>query len=368
MNTDFRLSTNFFRHPKWIKLTRKLGTEGGLSLIRLLAFVSTNNPTGNLGNMDIDDIAIAGDYQGDANEFVSTLVSVRYLDPPKGPCKSFCIHDFEEHNPWVAGAPARQEKAKKAAESRWGNAPSKHEQAPEQEEVVLDECSEHDLALPQASSSNAPILPLPSPSYPIQENPPKAPQGAGVADSLEVEVVAESPKAATPPKRRDTTVNRESRWTWLSTVKQSADGLADWFEREFWPEYPRHEDPKGAWTACSKLAGEWSADFGEEIMAVVDRYKLTDQWQDTTKVPHASTWFNQRRWEGEPPPKAPQRQAAYRFGGDVPFVNVPPSTPPLPPRKKPDPNVPALDLVGLFHASLARHRVETEAAAQGAMN
>src|SRR5690606_19382515 len=44
--------------------------------------------------------------------FVSAMVDVGFLDGEEGQRR---IHDWEEHNPWAAGAEARSEKAKWAA-------------------------------------------------------------------------------------------------------------------------------------------------------------------------------------------------------------------------------------------------------------
>lgn len=61
MNSDIRLCIGWNRHPKIVKLKRKLGAEGVLGLISLWTFAGEHRPDGILNGMDADDIAIAAD-------------------------------------------------------------------------------------------------------------------------------------------------------------------------------------------------------------------------------------------------------------------------------------------------------------------
>ena len=162
MNTDFRLSVGYFEHPKIMKLERRLGEGAVLSHIRLLRFASMNKPDGVLNGMDAEDVANAAGYKGDADAFLSQLVSVRLLDDDGG---NLSLHDWQEWNPWAAGSKERIAKAKSAASARWGGAVPKDAQskpvanAPNATSTV-EQCSEHDLALPLS-------YPILSESYPI---------------------------------------------------------------------------------------------------------------------------------------------------------------------------------------------------------
>lgn len=156
MNTDFRLSVGYFEHPKVQKLERRLGAEGVLSHLRLLRFVSQYKPDGNLSGMDAEEVGMAGGFKGEAGTFVDALISLRLLDKR---ATGLHVHDWADHNPYAAHAEARTEKARKAADVRWGNARPQYQ-----------ECSEHDLALPQASLSNAPS-PTPNPTPVPAPNP-----------------------------------------------------------------------------------------------------------------------------------------------------------------------------------------------------
>jgi len=75
------------------------------------------------------------------------------------------------------------------------------------------------------------------------------------------------------------------------------------FDR-FWSEYPRHEPGKTrtmkAWCKAWRCSGPLPL---ESILGWISQAKTSDQWQDSSLIPHATTWLNQRRWEGDPPPK-----------------------------------------------------------------
>jgi hypothetical protein len=108
-NTDFRISTGLFRHPKWLKLSRRLGAEGQVALIALWAFAATDRPDGILSGMDADDIAITAGWSGPSDVFVDGLVELRWLD--RSGDGTLTVHDWEENNPWAASAEVRSDQA-----------------------------------------------------------------------------------------------------------------------------------------------------------------------------------------------------------------------------------------------------------------
>ncbi len=85
---------------------------------------------------------------------------------------------------------------------------------------------------------------------------------------------------------------------------------------EFWKAYPRKTAKGLAFQAFKKaeINGKLS-----EVLAAIDMYKKTKQWQDVEFIPHPSTWLNQRRWEDEPlvnrkqaePPRIPRNPLEY---------------------------------------------------------
>lgn len=165
MNKDIRLLLSFRNHPKTKKLRLKLGDSGPLGFIYLLMFTAESKPDGVLDGMDAEDIALASDYRGDTGEYVGTLVAVRLLDFDG---EIYSVHDWEENNPWAAGAEERSEKARHAARvrhSKKDGASTKNQQVtPKNDATSTDkQCDEQEPALQGAPISNAPS-PSPSPS------------------------------------------------------------------------------------------------------------------------------------------------------------------------------------------------------------
>lgn len=116
MNKDIRLSIGFLDHPKTIKLKRILGWYGVESLMRLWFFAAQYKPDGYLLNLNNEDIEIAAKWNGKGGEFVKTLLDLKWIDFDG---EFYCLHDWEEHNGFVATFNERSERAKKAIKARW---------------------------------------------------------------------------------------------------------------------------------------------------------------------------------------------------------------------------------------------------------
>src|SRR5690349_10335179 len=111
MPDDARISTALPRHPKAVKLKRRLGASGCWSLICLLLWVAENRPEGDLKDMTAEDLEIAAGWEGDSGEFVEVLCDLRFLDCSAG---HYQVHDWAEHNPFCASRPRRIAAAKAA--------------------------------------------------------------------------------------------------------------------------------------------------------------------------------------------------------------------------------------------------------------
>lgn len=120
MNADIRISVGFPNHPKTVKLDRRLGFQGIRSLLALWTWAAQNRPDGNLGGangrstvvqrpLDEEDIEIAAQWPGEPGLFVATLVTLGWLDRTE--C-GYLLHEWEQHNPWVAAATNRSDKAR----------------------------------------------------------------------------------------------------------------------------------------------------------------------------------------------------------------------------------------------------------------
>ena len=157
MNTDFRVAVSFTQHPKTKKLIRKLGYKAFYSLINLWSFVSMNKPDGIMTNMDVDDIEIASDWNGECSKFVLALLEHKFIDKIDG---VYNIHDWKDHNGYAFYSPQRSEKAKNAAKARW-NKKNKNNK------LMLSDAN----SISQASASNAPTpTPTPTPTPKSKEH------------------------------------------------------------------------------------------------------------------------------------------------------------------------------------------------------
>lgn len=241
MNQDARLKVTYPHHPKVIKLKRLLGPQAVLSHICLLLYVAQNKPLGVLTGMDEVDIEIAANWDDEPGKLVPALLQLRLLDDVDG---TLTIHNWRKHNPYAFHAQDRSDRAKKAAEVRWGKI----------ENNDAKKCSEHTQALPVASVSNAP---LPTP------------------DPLTITVPDPDP------------------------VNQNKQPAVDNGFSKFWETWPKIVAKAAAEKAFKKLKP--SEDTLNEIIRSVEKNITSTDWKKENGkfIPHAATWLNGRRWEDE---------------------------------------------------------------------
>lgn len=130
MADDCRFSTAFPHHPKTVKLIRRLQEAAAWAWVCLLLWVADNRPDGNLTGLSGEDLEIAAGWNGESGTLISTLVDVRFLDGEPG---AYTVHDWAEHNPYVASRPQRIEASRLAGEARWkGVSPEERSEAARQ--------------------------------------------------------------------------------------------------------------------------------------------------------------------------------------------------------------------------------------------
>lgn len=112
MANDARIAVGLPAHPKTKKLIRRIGEAGAWYLVRLFLWAASDRSNGDLSGLSDEDIELAVDWSGEEGAFVEALANVGFIDGEEG---ARAIHDWEEHNPWAAGAEARSEKSKWAA-------------------------------------------------------------------------------------------------------------------------------------------------------------------------------------------------------------------------------------------------------------
>lgn len=153
---DARIAATLPSHPKTKKLLRELGPEGCWYLVRLFLWASTDRSSGDLSGLADDDLELAVDWPGATGRFIAALARVGFVDGVEGERR---IHDWAEHNPWAAGAPARSTKA------RWNAAKRHHGEAAA--DLIVPGYRAASTAA-SIATSNAP-LPSPLPSKEQQQ-------------------------------------------------------------------------------------------------------------------------------------------------------------------------------------------------------
>ena len=109
MEIDIRLSVEFFDHPKTIKLQRRIGLDGVMSLIKLWLWCRINRPSGILSGMDIEDIEIAAKWTGEHGTFVNEALTLGWLELNED---TYALHDWEDNNGWAAKTEERSNAAR----------------------------------------------------------------------------------------------------------------------------------------------------------------------------------------------------------------------------------------------------------------
>ena len=160
---DIRIKPGAPDHPKTERLCRRLGDGAWRCLNRLWLFAAEAHPTGDLSSLDDEAIEIAAGWRGDAGVFVRALREVRYLD-------GSVLHDWEEHEPWIATAAVRSAQAREAAKRRWAQRAGVPPSSPVQEQGMPTAVRYASAPLcgtdaeRNALFSSSPSSPLPSPS------------------------------------------------------------------------------------------------------------------------------------------------------------------------------------------------------------
>ena len=188
MTTDARISTALADHPKTKKLHRRLGGDGCWALICLFLWTARNRSSGDLSGLTDEDIELAANWNGEEGKFIPALIEVGFLDGDE--CERR-VHDWQEHNPWAAGADDRKESSKWAALcKRYGRAGAA-ERMPDYATRMRPACDPHETAPRSACDPDAPS-PLPLPLPILKE-----------LDTANAVSSAAPQSAAPPPRQKD---------------------------------------------------------------------------------------------------------------------------------------------------------------------
>ncbi len=110
MPSDFRVAVDFQDHPKIVRLVGKYGNDGLVALMQIWSFAASYRHKGALTKMTPNDIAVAARWNGDAAEFVATLVEIGLLDKRRN--GQYFIHGWAERNGFIFNYPQRRKQAK----------------------------------------------------------------------------------------------------------------------------------------------------------------------------------------------------------------------------------------------------------------
>jgi hypothetical protein len=240
VNTDIRISVSFKGHRKRKRLRALLGPDSTDYLLDLWLTVAMTRPDGVLSGMDALDVSIMGCWPGDPEAFVAALIQTGFLDRSDDGVLS--LHQWDQHNGYASNAEARSKAGRLAATEKWDRILKRNKYAVDA------------VALPVASDGSPPT------PYPL---PPPTP---------------------TPTKKKTT---------------RPASGVVHPGFDDFWSAYPRRDVSKSlAVTAWNKAMPPLDA-----VLAALSWQTVGDQWtrDDGRFIPQATTYLNQRRWEGERP-------------------------------------------------------------------
>lgn len=122
---DCRVQTSWRGHDKRKILQSILGRDGVLAIMDLWIYCAERRPSGDLKGMSNRAIAVAADWPGDPDDFIAGLTDpdVELLDGEPG---AYRIHDWEENQPWAAGADRRARESERKAHNRWRNKGQAH--------------------------------------------------------------------------------------------------------------------------------------------------------------------------------------------------------------------------------------------------
>lgn len=109
---DVRVAMDLPSHPKTKRLLRLLGPTGPWHLIKLWCWAGSSATSGLLAGKSDEDIELAVDWPGAPGEFIAALVAVKFLDGQEFARE---LHDWRDHNAWIASHRDRSEKSQFAA-------------------------------------------------------------------------------------------------------------------------------------------------------------------------------------------------------------------------------------------------------------
>lgn len=112
MAYDFRVASDLTTQPKYLLIRAALGDASLWAILSLWGFATEHRPDGNLRGLSDEAIELAANWKGEPGRFVAACLSkqTKLLDGRSG-CRK--IHDWKDHNPYVAARESRIKGGKK---------------------------------------------------------------------------------------------------------------------------------------------------------------------------------------------------------------------------------------------------------------
>lgn len=273
------------------------------SLQILWCFCAQERTNGILSGMDIDDIEIAADWQGEPGKLVELLLKGNWMEMLDD--STYALHGWEERQAFVSKAESRRAHAKAAAESRWRekrgtlgemppHAPSIPDSCPPHmpisETAYADscgehraghekQCSEHGNFMLNHAQGDAPI-PIPNP-IPV-------------------------PEEINPPPNNDLGLKQDARVA--QTVPEGGgveETSLEFLElREAYDQSGRKEAPLAGFEEYKALkkARQWPG-LGQIYHALESLARNDEQWR-AGKAPGLAKFLKEQWWRMEPRSRA----------------------------------------------------------------
>lgn len=306
---DFRVVVGMSRHWKVRLLMKELGPLSFWAYVNLLEFATVSHCDGSFAGLSDEAIGATIEYD-DGPLLLATLKKYKLLDGEPG---NYSIHDWAEHNPYVAEFANRSETNRQNVKKRWERENAAGNRSGGNGSVSTPDTTgipiEYESYTSRIPSDTTPIppvyevdtpVPVPIPSttsfvrtrsfkdspIPQSKKGDLGPPGPDWGD-------AEGGSFDHPPSASGRSPSQKD-----SKAKAAEEALLESFSA-FWAIYPRKDDKQGALKAWRKLKPDTAT-----AAAIGDRVKIlipSPQWSDKTYIPHGATFLNRRRWEDDLP-------------------------------------------------------------------
>jgi hypothetical protein len=274
-----------FAHRKFVRLVSRLGSRAlALGHLELIWYSAGQSGDDLLG--DATDVELAAGWDGDPGALVEMLVTAGgaagggFIDEREG---LYYVHDLYDHAPDYVRKRADREASRvatgrtiseiRAEAGRKGGKRSGETRAASTGELGVEANEASGAVCFDDSKQTEARARTPSPSPALKEPLPTSEGVPAHQDSLLLPTFALSAPDEGPKAR-------------------ARAGFA-----EFWGPYPNKKSKADAEKA-------WAQTYGKrpplpELLAILERHKLTEQWQrdDGKGIPYGATWLRGSRWE-----------------------------------------------------------------------